>query len=65
MHIIGILKLPTCFSLQVVYSWGMYCIDAKIVLCTPRKLAHHTRVSEGWGGRDGSAVAADECRSER
>ena len=43
MHIIGILKLATCFSLQVVQICGKYWIAARIVEKMPRKLAQDWR----------------------
>lgn len=47
MHIIGMLRLPTCFSVHVVYSCGMYWSEARIVDWIPRKFAHATSCGDG------------------
>ena len=39
----GMLKLPTLFSVKVVYICGKYCMDARTVAKIPRKLAHPCR----------------------
>lgn len=39
MHIIGILRLPTCLRWYVVQICGMYCTAARRAAITPRMLA--------------------------
>jgi hypothetical protein len=40
MHIIGILRLMTCCSFQVVQSWGRYCMQARTAAQRPSIVAH-------------------------
>lgn len=47
MHIIGILKLPTQRSRNVVYICGKYWIDARTAARTPRKFAQ-AATAAGW-----------------
>ena len=61
MHIMGILRLPTCLRRHVVASCGMYCIDASTVLCTPSEFAHPTSASLGSGGEFGSDPGPESC----
>lgn len=45
MHIIGMLKLPTCLRRYVVQIWGMYCTAARMAAMTPSVLAQVGRCS--------------------